>query len=49
MMVALPAPATLATPFANEITDVSDDEYDHDPSDVDVGGVKVKSGSLTTF
>lgn len=48
-MVALPAPVTFATPFANVITDVSDEVYDHAPFDVDVGGVNEKSGSLTTF
>ncbi len=48
-MVALPAPVTFAIPSTIAITDVSDEEYDQLPLDVDVGGVNAKSGSLTTF
>lgn len=49
MIVAFPAPVTFATPFVNVMTDGSDEVYDHVPFEVDVGGINVKSGSLTTF
>ena len=48
-MVALPAPFTFTTPFAISTTDVSEEANDQTPSDVEVGGTRVKSGSLTTF
>jgi hypothetical protein len=49
VMVAVPAPFTLATPLAISITEGSDEVNDQAPSELEVGGTRVKSGSLTTF
>ena len=49
VIVALPAPITLTTPLTTVTTEGSEDMKLHAPFEVEVGAVREKSGSLTTF
>ena len=48
-MVASPAPLTVTSPFTTSAINGLDDAYVQAPDEVEVGGTKAKSGSLTTF
>lgn len=49
VIVASPVLFTLTTPFTTSATAGFEDEYVQAPEDVEVGGAKEKSASLTTF